>query len=293
MKRYTKEEIEWLKNNYFDKSKEEILQYFNYEHSWQSITKFCSNNRIRRSNSFISNNLPRKAYERFTEEEIQWLQQNYYDATKEEIINYLGRSWSAIQSFCNKNEIKRKRAGQKPHINHDEMIGKQYGELIIKKYGGFEWNNNHTHKDHYYYADCACGRKNVIVWRGRLLRGQKSCGRHIPANVRHINMLYYKYKKSAKNRNYSFNLTKEEFVKLINKDCYYCGQSPNNIQHDKFHGDYQYNGIDRVDNTIGYISSNVVPCCKWCNIAKRDRTVEDFYSWIKAVNKKLIEQDIA
>lgn len=36
------------------------------------------------------------------------------------------------------------------------------------------------------------------------------------------------------------------------------------------------NGLDRVDNSIGYIESNVVPCCYICNKMKGELPVEDF-----------------
>jgi hypothetical protein len=36
-----------------------------------------------------------------------------------------------------------------------------------------------------------------------------------------------------------------------------------------------------MDNTCGYTSDNVVPCCKTCNMAKRDMTVQEFTSWLK------------
>ena len=48
-------------------------------------------------------------------------------------------------------------------------------------------------------------------------------------------------------------------------------------------GDFVYNGLDRVDNEKGYTIDNVVPCCKHCNYAKRNRSVEEFIDWIAQV----------
>ena len=45
-------------------------------------------------------------------------------------------------------------------------------------------------------------------------------------------------------------------------------------------GDFTYNGIDRVDNALGYTTGNVVPCCKQCNHAKSDMPYADFMAWI-------------
>jgi hypothetical protein len=36
------------------------------------------------------------------------------------------------------------------------------------------------------------------------------------------------------------------------------------------------NCIDRIDSGLGYEIGNIVPCCKWCNIAKADKSVEEF-----------------
>ena len=75
---------------------------------------------------------------------------------------------------------------------------------------------------------------------------------------------YAKYKKNAIDRNYEFNITLKEFKELWEKPCVYCGNEIKKI------------GIDRVDNTIGYIKNNIVPCCKICNFMKRDMKVADF-----------------
>ena len=46
------------------------------------------------------------------------------------------------------------------------------------------------------------------------------------------------------------------------------------------HGNsFKRNGIDRIDNALGYIESNVVACCPICNLAKRNLPVDTFVSW--------------
>lgn len=69
---------------------------------------------------------------------------------------------------------------------------------------------------------------------------------------------YRVYKTYAKEKNYDFDITFEEFEKILKSDCYYCGCTRNKI----------LNGIDRLDNTVGYIKGNVVPACKICNYMK-------------------------
>ena len=69
-------------------------------------------------------------------------------------------------------------------------------------------------------------------------------------------------------------LDRESFKVLTKQDCYYCGKSPSQLlKHNTANGGYIYNGIDRVDNTKGYIFTNCVSCCKECNIKKSSITI--------------------
>lgn len=77
---------------------------------------------------------------------------------------------------------------------------------------------------------------------------------------------YNQIRVSADVRGYDFDITLDYYIEnFIDKKCYYC------------HGDTT-GGIDRKDNSIGYIKENCVPCCKRCNIAKNIYTVDDFIS---------------
>lgn len=86
------------------------------------------------------------------------------------------------------------------------------------------------------------------------------------------------YKRNAKNRNLCFQLSKEEFIEITKKPCYYCGDfgfiSPTNEK---------YNGIDRIDSQKGYEKNNVVPCCSNCNKMKLDLSQNDFLYHIQKI----------
>jgi hypothetical protein len=71
---------------------------------------------------------------------------------------------------------------------------------------------------------------------------------------------YTSYKKSATTRNIEFALSEQEFMALVKQSCYLCG-----IQSDTNH-----NGIDRFDNSKGYVISNCRSCCGHCNLLKKD-----------------------
>ena len=84
-----------------------------------------------------------------------------------------------------------------------------------------------------------------------------------------INSTINSMKQKAVHRGKSWNITNLEAAKLIIQPCHYCGEKP-----------FDYNGLDRVDNSKGYEIDNVVPCCRYCNSFKLDRTVEEFKAHI-------------
>lgn len=94
------------------------------------------------------------------------------------------------------------------------------------------------------------------------------------------------YQCAAQKRKLSFNLTNEEFKSFLSKSCFYCGSEPvkhrtKKAKQGKRRERYLiYNGIDRIDNAIGYELSNCVSCCKTCNIAKSTLKKKSFLEWI-------------
>jgi len=93
-------------------------------------------------------------------------------------------------------------------------------------------------------------------------------------------LVYRQYEYKSKERNLTFRLTLEDFEKLISQPCHYCGE-------------YEVMGVDRVDNRIGYLLSNSVPCCSECNFMKRTMDKHRFVSRavkIAAYQEKLRKQ---
>ena len=76
---------------------------------------------------------------------------------------------------------------------------------------------------------------------------------------------------------------------LIYKPCFYCDKSGVNFNS---RVGVPYNGLDRVDNDIGYIFSNVVTCCIKCNTAKLDYAQKDFIEWISVTYNNLFNKNI-
>ncbi|MGI0058150.1 MAG: hypothetical protein ACREBJ_00140 [Nitrosotalea sp.] len=64
----------------------------------------------------------------------------------------------------------------------------------------------------------------------------------------------------AKSRKREFNLTFEHYAELIAQPCHYC--------HGKL-GQVQFAmGLDRIDNQMGYVFGNILPCCHFCNMVR-------------------------
>lgn len=92
-----------------------------------------------------------------------------------------------------------------------------------------------------------------------------------------IESKYRSYRRNAKQRNIEFKISKEDFFELVKMECKYCGSKGN-----------PYNGVDRVDNSKGYIISNCVPCCEWCNKTKMAHTESELIDHIEKMYKNMI-----
>lgn len=83
----------------------------------------------------------------------------------------------------------------------------------------------------------------------------------------------------AKSKGKFCNITIYEHEHLLKQPCHYCGGSLNTTS----------SGLDQVVPSAGYLLSNVVPCCKRCNQAKSNLTVEEFSDWIKVVYEHFVK----
>lgn len=94
--------------------------------------------------------------------------------------------------------------------------------------------------------------------------------------------LYNSYIRNAKNRNFEFKLSIEEFFDFTQHKCFYCGVKPyqvlckRNSKNKSIERSFIYNGIDRVDNNKCYTIDNCVPCCGKCNMMKRSLSKKEF-----------------
>ena len=140
---------------------------------------------------------------------------------------------------------------------------------------------------------CDCGNFNLFKVRVQLSRNSCGClvtksiknlanNIKLPEGVAAFNEVYSMYKRSAKLRNYEFEITKEDFKIFTSQNCHYCDSPPSNrILRRRQEDGYTYNGLDRVDNNKGYVINNVVPCCVVCNEMKMSMTSEEFITHLQ------------
>lgn len=76
--------------------------------------------------------------------------------------------------------------------------------------------------------------------------------------INSVKLQYGIYKRSAEMKQLQFEIDLMTFEIIIRDPCEYCGI----IQ------DRGFNGIDRINSTIGYTDSNSVSCCTMCNYMK-------------------------
>ena len=192
-------------------------------------------------------------------------------------------------------------------VNSD-LTNKIFGRLTVTRNA----NKSNSRRDVYWDCRCICG-KDVVV-KGANLRGgiTKSCGcfqRDIAANLRKLEFpweanrtyLINDYKQRAKKKGLKFELSIEDCEKIFKGDCGYCGIAPYKIKNqyidvngktkyvskntrlDLNAASYLYNGIDRVNNNLGYLieQGQCVPCCEICNRAKWHLSLKDWQSYLR------------
>lgn len=94
-------------------------------------------------------------------------------------------------------------------------------------------------------------------------------------NKKPILYTYNDYKFRSKKKGLEFNLSLEGFSVLVCSKCHYCDQLTKVI-----------NGVDRVNNDIGYVLENCVTCCKICNTMKMDLSYENFLKHVLKISNR-------
>ena len=168
-----------------------------------------------------------------------------------------------------------------------ELVGKTFGDLTIVSWAGLSKDRRNLFK-----CICSCGNEKIVLIKNLQRNSTTNCGckskkgqrYHKEFGESNFNSICGYYKRNAKKKGLNFCLSKKQLHDLFSKECYYCGVPPSRVGHKKnTYGDYIYNGIDRLDSSIGYIESNCVPCCTQCNYLKSNMKEKEFLKIIEKI----------
>jgi len=170
---------------------------------------------------------------------------------------------------------------------YTDLTGQRFGKLLV-----LQEVPKSERKKRWYLTRCDCGEETEK--RGYSLAHDltHSCGclqREASAAAQRrytenpaLNMKVSQYIFNAKRKKVPLSLSRTELADLMKQPCHYCGQVPSDLAKRRSHSVF-CNGIDRVDNALGYTKDNSVSCCSACNMAKRVMSKAEFLSWVTRV----------
>jgi hypothetical protein len=164
----------------------------------------------------------------------------------------------------------------------EEMIGRRFGRLVVLEKSG------HIGLARAWLCKCDCGNSTRVVTTNLIKGFVSSCGCNVPNKLpsgeANRNSLFNSYRYRSKKRGLEFALSKKKFTELTSGNCFYCGAEPSNERRKQgTNGPYQYNGIDRIDSSLGYVEDNCVSCCMHCNYMKGILDQNEFLSKIQKI----------
>ncbi len=193
----------------------------------------------------------------------------------------------------------------KARINTEEFIGYKVGSLTVVEFLEEKWLPSGKRYDHYYLCRCDCGREETFI--RRVLKSKpvrkrnticcKQCQKDKLKNNRvaikydndidrHAGIVYSNYKSKCKAKDWTFELSFNQFQDLLLQECWYCGLEASNCRQKNVPQGMSrknFSGIDRIDNDKGYTIDNCRSCCEDCNKAKRQLSEKRFLELVKRI----------
>jgi hypothetical protein len=182
-------------------------------------------------------------------------------------------------------------------FDHLQVIGKS----DIRKHRRVTWE-----------CRCICG-ESVVATQNELQQGHTaSCGckRRRPGKETHIADWWGQLWRNAKARKKECSISMEEAAETAQRNCFYCGTPPppytariarecNNAKRRGYTADVEYlsmglpnlHGLDRVDNTLGYVSGNIVSCCRKCNAMKSALELGEWLTQMKQIIQHMEDKE--
>jgi hypothetical protein len=167
--------------------------------------------------------------------------------------------------------------------------GEVYGFLTVQDECNVANPNGSGHRTHA-RVRCVCEKAKLVSKSQLISGGTISCGCHregkkVGADWRALHRILCH---GAIKRNLPVEISSDHVQMLGEMSCFYCGREPSNTRStQRSPRQTSYNGIDRADNQRGYLYGNVLPCCRYCNRAKRDYPLEIFIEQIRRYGSNL------
>jgi len=167
-----------------------------------------------------------------------------------------------------------------------DLTGQRFGRLVVVSSAGKDSKHSRL-----WLCDCDCGNQKTATTTDLRTGVTTSCNcyrwggnpRRKPSGEAVFMEIYRDYSRGS----HEFRLSINEFRRLTKQDCYYCGAAPHRVREYKgLNGPYVYNGVDRMDNTQGYVPGNCVACCWLCNRMKRTMSTDEFLAHVSKIHER-------
>jgi hypothetical protein len=174
-------------------------------------------------------------------------------------------------------------------VEEKTLVGKFFGKIKVIELLLKNSEMNGKKRGHLYKCKCnQCGKEHKYPTNAILKEGFLGCRCVLDTSKSSKTAIYCNYRCNARNRNVDFELSFDDFVILAERNCFYCGVAPSNkINSKELIGEWEYNGVDRINNDLGYNTQNTVTCCKKCNFMKKNLNVNDFIGHINKIFNNL------
>lgn len=222
-----------------------------------------------------------KICRKWNKEEDVFIKDNFTKMSRQEMADYLSRGFYSVHKRMQQLGLKRNESVRK------ELIGKKFGKWTVLRFIKTDKRKS------YFELKCDCGTVQIHQHTNFTTGNSKSCGCKKYDNVEETQYkIYYKeYRSKAADRKLKFDLSFMLFMSLVLQNCHYCNAEPRKMRHrcrrkdSPLRNSYiPVNGIDRMQNNIGYIESNCVPCCPTCNFMKQEHNYDVFLSIVSKIH---------
>ncbi len=204
----------------------------------------------------------------------------YRDEEKEKGIRYCDiargcltickEGYTTCDKCREKSYIKEKASDKKRMEMHNaiEHIHSSTKQLCVRCGKDYEQFKTRYNKPSKICKDCNAYNNAQDAKRTKRGRNFKN------ESFKNLTRYYSDYIKSAAERSYTIQLEFNEFKTMVLSPCYYCHY----VKMD------ETNGIDRINNSIGYEKTNCVPCCETCNMMKWTFKIQFFIELCKIIS---------